>query len=184
MAGSGRVEVVEGGGRLRLVIRTLPSALVDRVVGIWLALWLAFEVTLLGRLADGSAGFLAPFFAFFLVGWTAAGAGGVLLLAWNRHGRVEIEVDADEFSVRRAVGTLGRTWRCPARAVEAVRLRPVMVGAGPVEVASARWSALVFDHGRWTRSVGVNLGPEDGAAVLDVLRRHLRSAPSPSPRMC
>jgi hypothetical protein len=158
--------------RLRITIQVAAPAGIVALQLAWLGGWAVGEVTILELLLTGRAGFFAPFVKLFLVGWTCMGALAALAVAWSRSGRVELTVEGQVLTIRRAIGERGLERTFDLDKVEALRSERAEITSvdfGPSRT-SDRWFSIAFNHGWRVHRLPVNLEVADRDAVLSALQ--------------
>lgn len=133
----------------------------------WLAFWTVGGIAAI-REVPGADPVGVAFLLVWLGGWTFGELGVLLAILWELKGRESLTVDGHQVELRREIGRFGRTKRCPAGLVQAVRAGPAL--------------ELVLADG--IIRFGERLTPSEVAYAADVIafRLGLRAIPVEEPR--
>lgn len=164
-------------GDVSAVIRARKNWFIILFLGVWLGGWFMGEASAIQELsrAETANGFIA----FWLVGWTIAGCGALLVLLWQLFGQETVSVRQGFFIHKVEVLWLHRTRSFTLSKVQ--RLRSVEFATG-LFTHRAAWmppvfgsglGAVAFDYGARTFRLAPSLDEAEARALVEQLSLYI-----------
>ena len=171
----GRASVSTEFDGLQIVIPARKRIFALLFLPVWLTGWAFGEVFAIRTLRAPhlhDSGFLA----FWLLGWSLAGASVWLALLWNLAGREVLRFGSGVFAYRRAIGPFGYTKRYELSQVRDLRAVPEPTFGARKNMASWGMTGgqIAFDYGSKTFNVGNGVEEAEAKDLVAQVKRRYR----------